>query len=70
MNKPKAISQASFEKGSIGGNGHENWTLLRFLPLFIGESIPEQEPAWEILMDIKEIVEIIVSPYFSEEILY
>lgn len=70
VNKPKAISKANVEKGSIGGNGHENWTLLRFLPLLIGKSIPEQEPAWEILMDLKEIVEIVVSPVFSEEILH
>lgn len=35
VNKPKAISKANVEKGSIGGNGHENWTLLRFLSLLI-----------------------------------
>ncbi|XP_036952445.1 uncharacterized protein LOC119018692 isoform X1 [Acanthopagrus latus] len=69
LNKPKAISKANFEKGSIGGNGHENWSLLRFLPLLIGKSVPEQEPAWEILMDLKEIVEIVVRPVLSEEIL-
>ncbi|XP_071337763.1 uncharacterized protein [Trachinotus anak] len=45
VNKPKAISKSNVEKGNIGGNGHENWTLLRFLPLLIGKSIPEQEPA-------------------------
>ena len=28
VNKPKAISKANLEKGSIGGNGHENWSLL------------------------------------------
>ena len=70
VNKPKTISKPNVEKGSIGGNGHENWTLLRFLPLLIGKSIPEQEPAWEILKDLKEIVEIVVSPVFSEEILH
>lgn len=48
---------------------HENWTLLRLLPLMIGSAIPEQEPSWEILIDLKEIVEIIVSTTLSEEIL-
>lgn len=31
--------------------------------------IPEQEPAWEILMDLKEIVDIIVTNRVSEEAL-
>lgn len=35
----------------------------------IGSSIPEQEPSWEILMDLKEIVEIVVTTTVSEEIL-
>lgn len=69
INKPQKITKSSFARSSIGGNGHENWTLLRLLPLMIGSSIPEQEPSWEILMDLKEIVEIVVSNKFSEEIL-
>ena len=37
VNKPKTIYKANVEKGSTGGNGQENWTLLRF-PLLIGKS--------------------------------
>lgn len=70
VNKPKVITKANFEKGSIGGNGHENWSLLCFLSLLIRKTVPEQEPAWEILTDLKEIVEIVVSPVFSEETLH
>ncbi|XP_041863678.1 uncharacterized protein LOC121653945 [Melanotaenia boesemani] len=69
VNKPQQITKASFGKGRISGNGHENWTLLRLLPLLIGSSIPEQEASWEILMDLKEIVEIVLSTTLSEEIL-
>lgn len=69
VNKPQQITKASFGNGRISGNGHENWTFLRLLPLMIGSSIPEQEPSWEILMDLKEIVEIVVSTTLSEEIL-
>ena len=29
----------------IGGNAHENWALLRFLPFVIGQILPEGEPA-------------------------
>ena len=38
VNKPKAIFKSNVVKGSIGDNGHENWTLLRFLPLLIGKT--------------------------------
>lgn len=69
VNKPQKIPKTSFAKGTIGGNGHENWALLRLLPLIIGSSVPEQEPSWVILMDLKEIAEIIVSTQFSEETL-
>ncbi|KAL0149438.1 hypothetical protein M9458_055226, partial [Cirrhinus mrigala] len=61
VNKPQKIPKSSFAKGTIGGNGHENWTLLRLLPLMFGSSIPENDPAWEILMDLKDIVELVVS---------
>ena len=69
VNKPHKIPKASFEKGTVGGNGHENWTLLRLLPFVIGHKIPEQEPAWVILMDLKEILDIVVSSRLSEEAL-
>jgi len=44
----------------------KTFTLLRLLPLLIGNYIPEQEQSWEILMDLKEIVEITVSSTLSE----
>lgn len=69
VNRPQTIPKASFEKGTFGGNGHENWTLLRLLPFIIGSKIPELEPAWEILMDLKEIVDIVVSNKLSQETL-
>jgi len=69
VNKPKVIAKSSFAKGTVGGNGHENWALLRLLPLMIGRRIPENEPSWEILMDLKAIVELVVSAKFSEETL-
>lgn len=69
VNKPKAILKSGLVKGSIGGNGHENWCLLRLLPLMIWDCVPEHEPSWEILMDLKEIVEIVLSHSLSEETL-
>lgn len=69
VNKPKIITKAALSKVSIGGNGHENWALLRLLPLMVGGCVPENEPSWEILMDLKEIVQIVVSDKFTEETL-
>lgn len=64
-NKPHAIPQ-TFSK-TIGGNAHENWALLRFLPLIIGHLVPEDEEAWKVLMDLKDIVELSVAPTHTEE---
>lgn len=66
VNKPQAITKTSLASGKVNGNGHENWALLRLLPLLIGNYIPEQEPSWEILMDLKEIVGITMSTTLSE----
>lgn len=61
VNQPMVIAQSSFAKKTIGGNRHENWALLRLLQLMIDRYVPEQEPSWEILMDPKEIIELVVS---------
>lgn len=52
---------------SIGGNAAENWTLLRLLPFIIGVKIPFDEPAWQVLMTLKDITELVVSPIQTEE---
>ena len=63
--RPHCISK-KFSK-PIGGNAHENWTLLRLLPLMIGEKVPDGDPVWEILLNLKDIVEIVVAPFLREE---
>lgn len=65
--KPKPIIKTFATKKSIGGNGHENNTLLRLFPLIIGDAVPEGDGAWIILMDLKEIVELVLCPIFDEE---
>ena len=55
---------------TIGGNAiynNENWNLLRLLPFLIGPKIPEHEPAWQVLLDLKEIVELVVAPVHNNE---
>lgn len=64
---PQQIPLNFSAKKSVGGNAHENWSLLRLLPLIIGPKIPEGEPAWEVLLVLKDIVELVVSHVHTEE---
>lgn len=52
---------------TIGGNASENWTLLRLLSFIIGAKIPLNDPAWQVLMNLKDITELVVSPIHTEE---
>ena len=67
LDKPKPISKNFVAKKSIGGNGHENSTLIRLLPLMVGSNVPEGDDTWAILMDLKEIVQMVLAPSFTEE---
>ena len=64
---PSPIPLKFSTTSTIGGNAHENWVLLRLLPFIIGSKVPYGEQAWEILMELKDIVELVVAPYFTEE---
>lgn len=66
-NKPHAIPLTFSARKTIGGNAHENWSLLRLLPFIIGHLVPEGEPAWEVLMDLKDIMELVVAPSHTDE---
>lgn len=55
-NRPHVIPQTFTKRTTIGGNAHENWSLLRLLPFMIGHLVPEDETAWQILMDLKDNV--------------
>lgn len=58
---PQPVPLTFAARKTVGGNAHENWTLLRLLPLIVGERIPESEPTWLVLMDLKDIVELVLS---------
>ena len=69
-NRPQMIGKGFSTKGTIGGNAHENWCLIRLLPLLIGHYVPEGDNTWEILMLLKDIVELAVAPRHTEETLH
>ena len=47
----------------VGGHAVQNWWFLRFFPIVMNDYILDTgNPTWGLLMKLKEIVEIIVSP--------
>lgn len=68
--QPQTIAKGFSTKGTIGGNGHENWSVIRFLPLFIGHCVPERNTTWGILMLLKDIVELVVAPRHTNDPLH
>lgn len=66
-NHPHMLPQAFQRKQSIGGNAHENWCFLRLLPLMVGALVPIGEPAWQVILTLKDIVELVVAPIHSAE---
>lgn len=65
--RPQPIPLNLSSRRSIGGNAHENWTLLRLLPFIIGAKVPFSDPAWQVLMTLKDITELVVSPIHTED---
>lgn len=68
--RSQMISKRFSTKGTIGGNSHENWCLIRLLPLLIGDYVPEGDNTWEILMLLRDIVELALAPRHTEETLH
>lgn len=68
INKPHPVPKTFMARGTIGGNGHENATLLTLLPLLVGSRVPEGNVAWEVLMDLKEVMELALCPSHSDDI--
>lgn len=64
---PKTLLQKKLKSQTIGGNAHENWCLLRLLPLMVGTLVPDNEPAWQLILDLHDIVELVVAPIHCAE---
>jgi len=69
VNCPQPVADNFKSKRSIGGNMAENLTLIRLLPLLIGARILKGDPAWELLMELKDIVDLVLSPKLTDEAL-
>lgn len=69
VDRPQPLHKMFLSRGTIGGNGHENATLLRLLPLLVGSVVPEGDKVWAVLMELKEVVELALCPSFTDETL-
>lgn len=67
LDSPQSIPVNFASHGTVGGNTHENWALIRFLPPVTGSWIPVDDLAWQILMTLKDIVELSVANLHSPE---
>lgn len=65
--QPQPIAHGFSTKGTIGGNGHENWALIRLPTLLIGHKVPEGDNAWNILLLFKDIVDLVVTTKHTEK---
>lgn len=37
------------------------------LPFIIGDKVPEEDTAWQVLMTLKDVVELVMSPVHTDE---
>lgn len=59
-------SEVAEKRDKIGGKATENWSLLRLLPILIGEKITDtDDPIWQLTIQLKELVELICAPKIS-----
>lgn len=66
-NSPQALAPNFASRKSVGGSAHENWCLLRMLPFLIGHKVPEKDPAWAVLMTLKDVVKLVMAPAHTDE---
>lgn len=65
-NSPQSVAPNFVSKKNIGGNAQENWCLLRLHSLMVGDKMPEGNKAWQLIMMLKDVVDLALSPAFSD----
>ncbi|KAE8742971.1 hypothetical protein FOCC_FOCC011401 [Frankliniella occidentalis] len=57
---------------ALGGNASENWTLIRLLPLLLGDLVKDKEDEmWQLFLKFKLIVEYVCAPKITiSQVLY
>ncbi|KAF7640992.1 hypothetical protein LDENG_00001030, partial [Lucifuga dentata] len=65
-NKPCDVNSGT-EK--LSGHAVQNWTLLRLLPVLIGDKIhsPLENEVWQLILQLRQIVELICAPAITTD---
>ncbi|XP_046608722.1 uncharacterized protein LOC124299511 [Neodiprion virginianus] len=65
--RPSKIGERS---KTLGGQAVQNWVLIRFLPMLIGDAVTnKKDPVWRMVLLLIEILQMITSPKISSNIL-
>lgn len=68
MDSPHPVPVNFATQKTVGGNAHEKWCiLLCMFPFLIGTMVPPNEPTWQLLIYLKDLVDLEVSPCHTEE---
>lgn len=54
--------QVNEKAKTVGGQAAENWCLLRLLPVTIGDKVDPRDPVWQLMITLKELVELVCAP--------
>jgi hypothetical protein len=52
---------------TVGGHAVQNWCLLRLLPLLVFGAVDINSEAWELLLLLREVVELVCAPKVSHD---
>lgn len=55
------------KRDNIGGNATKNVYVLRFLPLLVGNKIPEDDQVWHCIIGLEVLTEHVFAEKFSEQ---
>ena len=66
-NRPQKVPSTFQRNNTLRGNGHENWSLVHFLPLIIGHRVPEGDQVWELVLELKDLVELLSTSHFTSD---
>lgn len=64
-NRPQKVPSTFKRNRTLGGNGHENLSLVCFRPLIISHCVPEGNQTWELVLQLKDLVELLSTSYFT-----
>ena len=64
-NKPDASSCVTGSTFRVKLKASQVWCLLRLFPLLVGHAVDEEDPAWEVVLALVEMVDTIMSPVLS-----